>query len=337
MNAATGELDCLLTTLTPLFIGKETVGKNKQFITRANKPVIPGTSLKGLFRSMAELVGGGCMLVKNKTWEVDDSQEACTDCRSLCITCRMFGMMERQAHARVLKGKISISDGVLVHGDGRLHQAAVYLGSPKPSHTAFYKTPGSGVVDGRQRKFYFHQPGQVDALRHPTAAKEADLWTIDVLPKGHTFRFSVQFENLTDAELSLLLYVVALEERAEVHVPIGGQDDLRLTGPLRHKLGYAKSLGAGSCHVRIETMTLLPTPRSRYSSLACHGEQRWEGGELLKQIAARTTSYVGDSSPTMQALRVMLVWDEKDRRRFSYPDFHWFKHGVNSAVPLKRV
>lgn len=236
-NASTGELQCLLTNLTPLFIGRETVGSNKQFITRDGKPVIPGTSLKGLFRSLAELVGGGCMVVKGKKWDVDDSQMECTNSRSLCITCRMFGMMERRTHARVLKGKISISDGILVRGDGKLRQAAVYLGSPKTSHTAFYRTPDTGEVDGRQRKFYFHQPCQVDALRHPSTAREGDLWTIDALPKGHTFKFTVQFQNLTDVELALLLYAIALEESVKVQVPVEGQSDLKLTGPMRHKLG----------------------------------------------------------------------------------------------------
>src|SRR5271157_3827193 len=59
-----GTLCCTLENLTSLFIGGNQYVQN-MFVTRSGRPVIPGSSLKGMARSLAEIVGGGCSVTNH--------------------------------------------------------------------------------------------------------------------------------------------------------------------------------------------------------------------------------------------------------------------------------
>lgn len=56
-----GEVEAKVTTLTPLLIGVQQ-GNRKTHIceNRIDLPILPGSSLKGMLRSLAELIGNGC-------------------------------------------------------------------------------------------------------------------------------------------------------------------------------------------------------------------------------------------------------------------------------------
>ena len=65
-NLYTGELICLLETETPLFIHLEQergTTRPRRFYQRSGKIVIPATSLKGMVRSVAEVVSNSCLRV----------------------------------------------------------------------------------------------------------------------------------------------------------------------------------------------------------------------------------------------------------------------------------
>jgi hypothetical protein len=180
---------------------------------------------------------------------------------------------------------------------------------------------------------YFHQPNRKDSVPNVPANLKPRAWFIDALLPDHHFEFEVQFSNLQPEELNLLLYTLVLERNVVVTV---GDSSLSLQGPLRHKIGFAKPLGLGSCQITVERFSLHADKKKRFISLD-NPDSLLEGDELNVEIDKRIKGIVADTSPTMEAFRKMMVWDEKDKREFSYPLYTWFKNSVNSGMPLKAI
>jgi hypothetical protein len=338
-SGRSGIITCTLENLTLLFVGKNRSDPSS-FLKRNGHCVIPGTSIKGMIRSLAELVGGGCFATNPKGRhdqyrQLDDHFKACSHINSLCIACRLFGMMERGSGARVHKGKVSISDALIQEAQPQARQLEVLLNTPKISHTPFYKTPTTNRFDAKSRKLYFHQPQRTETVLPIPENLRPRAQKIKALLPGHHFNFTVQFANLLDEELELLLYVLALEEEVGVKV---GQDknQISLRGPLRHKIGYGKPVGLGSCHLMITSLTYLDSPRHRFASL--ESSQGITLEELLHtEISERTRRFKNDQSPTMQDLRKIMVWDPSDPRTFRYPGYYWFQNQANKGTELKRI
>ena len=334
-SGESGVLHCFLENLTPLCVGRETHGSQVQFFVRGRECRIPGSSLKGMLRSLAELVGGGCNVVGTAP---PPPHAPCNNARNLCIACRTFGMMERQGNARVHLGKATVSDALL-EGEGRGQTFEMYPGSPRATHAAFYLNPATEQNDRRCRKMYFHMPARREAplpvpANIPPDARARNTKNLQSLLAGHRFSFRVSFESLEPGELDLLLYVLTLEENVEVVLEETG---LELQGPMRHKLGMGKAVGMGSCRIGIERWEALPSGRERFASLIPVAREMREGEALRQRVAERTTPYVQDRSATMTQLRKMMVWDERDARTFRYPEYHWFRAPGNSETPLKRI
>jgi CRISPR/Cas system CSM-associated protein Csm3 (group 7 of RAMP superfamily) len=331
-----GVLYCTLENLTLLFIGGNRHNK-EAFLTRNGLPVIPGSSLKGMLRSLAETVGGGCHITDPKGVH-SPKVKACEDADNLCVACRMFGMMERTSHARVHTGNVSVGDALIREREVHTGLFKVLLGSPAPRHSSFYINPANGSNDGRCRKFYFHQPGRTDSVPEIPANlqhREEHIRNIRAILPGHHFDFEIYFTNLEEDELSLLIYAVALEPHDEVML-LGGRGN-RLRGPLRHKIGHGKPLGLGSCRIDIQKICYAAAPVERYRTLRGKADRVLTGDDLATEVLGRTRPFAEDTSVTMQQLRKMLVWDETDRRSFHYPTYHWFKNPANSTKPLKPI
>lgn len=322
-----GFVSCTLTNLSLLLVAGGDRGQS-QFQHRENTPCLPGSSLKGMLRSLVEIVGGGCFVT---------SRDAhCTDPSSLCVACRMFGMLHRGA---VHKGQVSPSDGLLLNKRVEKKNVEIIQGQPKRAHDAFYRHPLTGNVSEEMMKMYFHQPRCTeDVLPIPGNLQDRRVLKEMLLP-GHSFAFSVHFENLEERELNLLLYTLALEDMVTVTLRPKDLPAIKLSGPLRHKLGNAKGQGPGSCHIVIDKLALLPQPQQRFSSLGKRTPQVQEGEELAQEIVRRTEAFKQgrDNSPTMEFLRKMMVWDTRDERDFRYPDYHWFQATGNSTVRLKAI
>jgi CRISPR/Cas system CSM-associated protein Csm3 (group 7 of RAMP superfamily) len=331
-QGTSGLISCSLENLTPLFVGKGNEGSHRTFLHRANTPVIPGSSLKGMLRSLAEIAGGGCCITES--YANLQENKACSKADRLCIACRMFGMMERGKDARVHKGKISIGDA-LMQGKAQAPKLfQILLSSCGVRHEPFYRTPQTGTLDGKARKLYFHQPRRLDSVPNVPENLKPRSWYINALVPGHRFDFDIQFSNLSKEELDLLIYVLALEENVAVGIRDSGQE---LKGPLRHKIGSAKPLGLGSCHITIRRLICLADPKKRFSTLNKVSDSVFEGESLRSEIAKRTEKFAKDSSMTMQQLRKMMVWDAGDPRNFAYPDYNWFKNPANSQKILKEI
>src|SRR5690349_5473555 len=160
-----GYLHLYIRAETPLFIhGAEASTQDPNYPgqhLRNNweEYIIPGSSLKGMLRTVVETLCNGCMTV----WKplgahaLPDDFSHCQDNTSLCITCRLFGMMQSdklrsgQRQIDTFLGKVNIGDAVAFKHEPDFHQPlyTAVLSSPKPRHRAFYFDAQNRSIAGR--------------------------------------------------------------------------------------------------------------------------------------------------------------------------------------------
>ena len=308
-SGISGKIEGTITAETPIFIfrspklnqGAEPFIQNEQ-----KQHIIPGSSLKGLFRNLVETIGNGCFLLYGGNYKnlPRDFHKCNTD--NLCIACRMFGTIQS---SKLKLGKVSFNDAIEIEICDHEEVHTIALMGPKPRHEAFYLDPTRRHIAGR--KFYFHQPGGIQTKSADSGYNQH----ITPIDKGSQFAFSVQFINLEAIELQTLLYALVLEP------------------DMRHKLGYGKPAGFGSVHFEITKLTLIDYA-SRYT--ADQGAERVEERRLEAYLSQQTQSFRNNTtSATLNALRRIWRWDPNDNTEYRYPDQAWFK--ANSQTPISRT
>ena len=201
---------------TPIFVKS---GNTSFFTMNGDEDyIIPGTSLKGLFRSLVETVANGCFSGKfdgvykdKQRGKIDHSNKlpakfkACLDSENLCIACRAFGMLQAGKDSKVFTGKVSFQDAVC--NKPIPHQAiyTVDLMGPKPHHTAFYLNKNKNRIAGR--KFYFHHTQGLTTQDHNTDYNQY----INPLDSHSEYIFQANFTNIEKDEWSALLYAIVLQ------------------------------------------------------------------------------------------------------------------------------
>jgi CRISPR-associated protein (TIGR03986 family) len=239
----------------------------------------------------------------------------CQKPENLCPACRLFGWVapEAEEEATALKGFIHFSPARWA-GESEPETQWVTLqplGQPKPSCWQFYLNcqnvdQNAGYNDDnatiRGRKFYWHKPN-AHANRPQSGANVNSVWdqrggngqpladdqnkTVELLlPDNAVFEFTVDFENLSDAELGLLLLTLQpnlLGEQALEEVGVSSQ--------LYHHFGMGKPLGLGSAEVQIKSITLFKDCQ-RYQSLEESGEERVEREEVAAFVKKFVTAFV---------------------------------------------
>ncbi|MEX1027458.1 MAG: RAMP superfamily CRISPR-associated protein [Candidatus Paceibacterota bacterium] len=332
LEGLSGLIECTLEALTPLIIGD---GKGDFVRHKHNhRPYIPATSLKGSIRSLVELVGNAAVPFPNVTidsaHELSQARVESEGQVKFDVAARTFGYLNA---GHVFAGLVQFGDGELV-GDATVAQWPTYsvaVGQPKPSHQPFY--PGSN-----RRKSYHHQPS-AERLTGPHAGI-TQTSTVRPAPPGTTFRFSVDFRNLRDGELNLLLYCLALEDEVSVTLsPAALGPDAReqkiLCGPMRHKLGGCKPHGGGSADIRITRMTIRTNPADRYRG--ADSAQTFADTALSLELQRRTAPFAQRSDPTMQQLRAMMIYSSDDPRGpVNYPEYQWFQEDKQLPPADKR-
>ena len=329
LSGLSGRLWCEIEALTPVFIGDG--GTPPRFVrhARSGQPYIPATSLKGVIRSLAEIVGNAAVpFGKVHVDEPHRLAKAHARDGALDIAARIFGYLDGR---NVFAGLVRFSDAELAEPPplSQWEQYEVAVGQPKRNHRAFY--PGDD-----RRKFYHHHVNAKGLVRPPATIKQTA--PVQPAPPGARFGFTMDFENLHDAELDLLLYCLVLEEQATVTLTPAAlgldadQESVTLHGPLRHKLGGAKPHGAGSVRLRVTKLKLQTDPTTRYRGN--DATETWERERLDGELLRRTAQYCKRADRTMRELRAMLIYTTGDpRRSIRYPTYEWFKD--NSQVPLK--
>jgi CRISPR/Cas system CSM-associated protein Csm3 (group 7 of RAMP superfamily) len=315
-----GRVTATVTALTPIFIPNKRGDSPEGFLRNGQgKAVIPGSSLKGLFRSLVETVGPGCWWLYDGKYKreegvydhyennLPDSFKRCSNHQQLCVACRTFGMMSSRDH---YAGKVGFDDAVCT--DEKRHEP-IYtpiLENPKPRHRVWYLN-GNKVAG---RKFYFHQAFiRTEREIKRTRQKQLNRHVIP-LDTATRFEFTAHFESLNESdEWPLLLYAIALEQG------------------MRHKVGYAKPAGLGSVQIELKEI-FIKDPTARYRG-AASPDRTYAGETLNSYLAEATKKFVTDRvSPTLQDLRRIWQWPPASGVEYRYPHREWFDDFPQASI-----
>lgn len=323
-----GKIRCRLTVLSSLFTAITGGGKNLSFPQKDGIPFIPGSSIKGMVRAVAEAASSSCLILSRELFgprgelknpykgRLSEDLRPCRTADSLCPTCRLFGMVGsgsgeegRETEGRPFLGKVRIGQARSQANSFQFEEKPVLitLMRPHPDHRSFYLPQGK--VAGR--KFYFHRPLGVVTDSAGTRFNKR----VSPLAKGSQLWFEVAFYNLSEDEFSLLLYVLFLEEG------------------MAHKLGMGKPLGFGSCRIEPEGITLTDL-KQRYRELG-RGKRELPEEGLIGWIQDKTAYYRQSQDQPLQDLRRILKFDPQDKTNIRYPSMEWFEN--HPEDPLKKT
>jgi len=220
-------------------------------VVQKTMPVLPGSSLKGAIRSLLEAICASCIPLTNPRVRpyVPRRLGRCTDQEKLCPACRLFGTQDYQ-------GQVAFEDATAPGASLQL------IGTPllwTPARSRGRGLP-SRYLEGNEakgRKFYRH--GQLAQGPDPRV----------VIKEGVTINTRISFNNLTEADLGLL--VSALGNHPEHQFPI--------------KIGAGKPVGMGSVEIRLKAAVLLKgkTAIKAVGRLGSAAE-RLEGGNLQVKV-----------------------------------------------------
>jgi len=213
-----GIIPLKIKTLTPIHIsfGEHSINDNKYiykpFVRINDKIAIPGTSMKGMVRSIAEALSYSCLTpssnfdrkrLPNKSHDKDDN----------CIICDMFGKMNK-------KSKIQFNDCYLTKGRIELLGLPSSFG-PRPNTQAYLDE------NGKYKGYKFYRHGILGIQQ------KGDILYEYVLENAE-FEGNVRFERLTEEQLQLLCF------------------SLGLSGEIQPKVGFGKAYYYGSISIESE-------------------------------------------------------------------------------------
>jgi CRISPR-associated protein (TIGR03986 family) len=285
--------------------------------------LLPGSSLKGVLRGVAEAISGSCLTLPLGrrgevgyrgrapiNYRIPEDFEHCRDAGHLCPACRLFGSLSDR---HIFFGKMSFSDAV-ASGAAEVQQLTLEaLMEPKPRHRAWYEDPQQrGYMRGR--KFYYHRPGGP----RTTAEKTQYNKTVEAVKPGTVFEFSVDYANLTQAELALLIYAVTLEPG------------------MCHKVGMGKPIGMGSARIEITGWQVIDR-QARYRQLG-GGVDTLDGDVLAAEITRRQAAYHEEYAlwaESLADLRRIWAWTPGTGADVRYPDQDWFRK--NQTAPIDQA
>jgi hypothetical protein len=318
-----GRIGCTLTTRTPLFVSASQPQHSQSHQTLrmqqdpGGTPIIPGASLKGVVRSVAEAAANACLPLpryfsydrQRVRYQVPSGFLACRSPDALCPACRLFGMLNQ---GEVLAGHVSIGEA-RAEGPVQMQRLTLaVLDAPKPRHTPFYADPRAPDRDPpliRGRKFYFHRPDGVQVRSEQGRHNK----TVFAVPAATAFSFEVDYVNVLPEDLDLLLFALVLWPDS------------------CHKVGMGKPLGLGSAKLALRTVRTLD-PRQRYLRLGDGWSDELTGDALEAWVAGRIAGYREGRGDNLQDLRRILSWDSAPEH-LAYPSEAWFAE--NPTTPLE--
>ncbi len=328
-----GHLEVDIFAETPLFIynpKNDTNDPKKPAQSMQNEGggyIIPGSSLKGMIRSVVETLGNGCLTLFDGDYErgkvnyrhkVPNDFQHCQDNSKLCLACRTFGMLRGNS---IFLGKVNIGDAVALPDKIYTYEPlyTAVLVEPKPHHDAFYLDEAKQHIAGR--KFYFHHSPEVKPLsaRGPIVfnGRPANRF-IQPLDYDTQFRFRVDFTALEADEFGALLFAIALEEE------------------MRHKIGYGKPLGLGSVYLQPVRLTLIDYA-ARYTS-AGRGKTELQGNALWETLYQHMDDFSKRYlvSIALEDLRRIWRWKPDPEVDYYYPSKRdWFDTPASIGKRIK--
>lgn len=326
-----GSLYLYMKAETPIFIGQDQVSNQdpdrpgEHIYNSDGDYILPGSSIKGLLRSVVETLCRGCLTVINGDSPLPAGFAPCDNNRALCISCRLFGMMPRQRNANVFLGKVNIGDALAFDHTPDYHRPiyTAVLDGPKPRHRAFYLDEQGRFIAGR--KFYFHNAKLLTENRL-IPIRDTNTYRnqyIQPLASGTDFSSRIDFTNLEADEFAALLLSMQLQE------------------DMRHKIGYGKPIGLGSIHLSVTNLQLVDFA-NRYKHIRSdRGISDYKGealDELLHgQLAAidPQVSAAWDrfkSLPALGHLERIWRWPPDASVEYAYPSQRWFREHALARI-----
>ncbi len=331
-----GYLYLYIKTETPIFIRhadssmQDPTQPGEHIYNKDGDYIIPGTSIKGMLRTVVETLCRGCLTVINRDSPVPRDFAPCDNNTLLCISCRLFGMMQRQRQAEVFLGKINIGDAVAYDRNPEYHEPiyTAVLDAPKPRHRAFYLDTHGRFIAGR--KFYFHNEQLLTEKRLIPIADRGIYRNqyIQPLAVGTDFSSRIDFTNLEADEFAALLFAIVLQENT------------------RHKIGYGKPIGLGSVQLSITALQLVDYSERYRNFQAGRGLAYFEGDNLYELLANQMTPIdhqikaawdAFKSLPTLGQLQSIWQWPPDTSVEYAYPSQRWFKEHSQARIKDTRA
>lgn len=217
-GSISGYMELKITCLNDLHIGDGSVNSvDNSFIKTVVKnngvPVIPGSSLKGCVRAIAAAVSHSC-LRDQKSKKIDSERpkkcsvyynnEIKKMVKNICITCSLFGTMGYAS-------KVDFSEFV-PNPDKKvqliaLSKATPHSGKGEPEKRMFYRTRKENSNNKKMEPY-------------DTEVQKIKTIKIEAVSKDTNFYGKIFFRNLTEEQLSLLMFSLGLDET--VDLKIGG-------------------------------------------------------------------------------------------------------------------
>lgn len=214
-----GRIDLEIKVLNAIHISEDFYDINeeeilyKKFYTIRDKYAVPGTSLKGMIRSLAEMVSNSCISpTKDEQRILPNGKEKSCSVAQRCIICDVFGAMGK-------KSKVKVSDFLYEENSGIVNILGLpVLRTPNVKVSSIYLN--EGVLKGY--KIYNH--GIESILKKGN-------YNCECIMKNATFKGYILYEDLDEEELKLLCYSIGI------------------AGDFNHKLGYGKPAYYGSIEI----------------------------------------------------------------------------------------
>ncbi|MGI6618428.1 MAG: TIGR03986 family CRISPR-associated RAMP protein [Bacillota bacterium] len=357
-GAYSGWIDLDIKTLTPLFIrgavfprdgsegNTDTDPRRSDAFQRPDgTPVIPGSSLRGMIRTLVEILSFSKIqpvsiekpffrdVSSKSAYDLvpEHIKEADIDMAEALFGCVRVGAKRHSA----IKGRVRFEDAVAVAGGPAWYVDRPFvpkvLSSPKVTTFQHYLTQDgtqgpehlTSYLEGdyttiRGFKMYWHRWDDKLGLKQVKEKDEEQLLDkalkgqdtqhtiIRPVKEGVTFRGRVHFTNLAAEELGALLCALDLPEGC------------------RHKLGMGKPLGLGT--VSISCQITLIDRQKRYSTWEDNDSVEADPNVFKTAFQKMILSHAENSGETMieantgltrvarlDALYTMLQWDKRPR------------------------
>lgn len=287
-NAQTGKIHLRLTAQTPIFVrqGQVTnVTPSKDFVHKEDVYFIPATSIKGMVRSILEIISFGKLAMEGDKEGKYLAHAASTIDLAECI----FGKVKGDS----LRGRVQFSHAELKSPLIKTDEEEAYCGQPKASYDPIYKD--DSYLKGWKR---YPVRSNVSEIPEVTEGNEEFAQHFIPLAAGSIFECDMRYFNLKREELGALLYAMNFFEGAiysigfgkpygfgQVTIELSGNDEIDILKQefislISNKIeGYAESV---QLHELKEMMTLHPEREHflEYMSLAEYNEHREDGCSL---------------------------------------------------------
>lgn len=275
-----GRIVCQLKALTPLLVSGAQTRKSEnepsecRFATVDGKPVIPGTSIKGMLRNLVQILSFSAMrplsrerLTKARATfkyspydlAIPDKSRSNADlqstydkgAQSMDFVTRLFGSVDGKA----FKGRVSVSSAIIHGNPYKSDGVEVILGSPKSTCVALYLVQNKDKEQKKSNKLE-----ELNNYDKENAGKPAARLRGWKMYWHHEVQDGLSAKNDNKAILSRL-FPLPHAARAEIVIHVDRLADLELGALLEaiqlpkkhaHKLGMGKALGYGSIRLEID-------------------------------------------------------------------------------------